>query len=265
MPTPNTSLLQKDAIGLPIPQEWSPDSQAFQALLGQGGASSVLRGSFFLTTGTPTTTTLPLTSLSGLTLALSTKMQSQWAGATAAIVIGTTLCQAVVQSVTSAGVITLDSALPAAPGAGAYVCITPPDPSVQTGSLPEPRLGAWTTIYTVTAANMPAGGGSNYPSVESVLTPGATKRYFDISNSLNQAWTLTMFVCDSTGLGGENYPGNSAPSAINIATNEAHVFLDSDSYPQLRSLGDSLKLTITSGATQATTGQFSIDVREAFN
>ncbi|MCL6442081.1 MAG: hypothetical protein K6T83_01220 [Alicyclobacillus sp.] len=136
MTTPQQTHVLTDLGGIPIPQEWDALTQGFTSLQGHGGASSIMKARWWQvgSSPAPTTTQIATLSLSGLALNLSAATQAQWIGARFGIKINNQLCEAVVTGVTSAGVITLDSALPSAPAVGTVFYLIPPEQTSLTGS-----------------------------------------------------------------------------------------------------------------------------------
>ncbi len=132
-----------------------------------------------------------------------------------------------------------------------------------TGSLaPLSAPDGWVDIATFTAAQMPAAGGATYPSYEDVLHATARKRFFRIANSLNQTWTVSFWVCSTIGPNGSESAG--AMAAQSIATNIANFYAGSESVPNLGEAGTAIQMSVTTGSTAPTTGQWTISVKEVF-
>lgn len=120
--------------GIPVPQYYDPNDGANQPLLGQGNASSVVRGKWYQVGAGATTGSVPMVTPTGLTLVLSTASQARLVGSTVEMAIGTELIEAIVTAVSSAGTLTLDSALPSAPAQGTVFRLIPPEQTSLTGS-----------------------------------------------------------------------------------------------------------------------------------
>ena len=141
----NTRNLLLDEQDKPISQVNDDLLDAFQPVNGDGASMSVSRGKWYAVGAGATTTTIPMSSYSGLTMVLSQSIQSQIVGSTLTIKDGSNLVVAKVTAVSSAGVLTIDDTLSAAPAQGTFFMLTPPEQTQ--------LMGTNTTIPTELSSN----------------------------------------------------------------------------------------------------------------
>ncbi len=130
----DTEQILQDVNGKPIPQGFNQLENAYAPLGNIGYSDLYTRGRVWQVGAGATTTSIPMQTMRGLSLALSAASQSQLVGSTFEIILGTTLAKAIVTAVSSTGVLTLDSALASAPTQGQSFLLTTPDQSSLTGS-----------------------------------------------------------------------------------------------------------------------------------
>jgi len=123
-----------DTANKPAPQFDDEINNKYQYLKGINGASSVNRGRWYQVGASATITSIPMTTESGLTLLFTAAAQNRMVNGTAILVLGTQQVEAIVTAVSSAGTLTLDSALPSAPVQGAWIMVVPPEETSLTGS-----------------------------------------------------------------------------------------------------------------------------------
>lgn len=131
-----------------------------------------------------------------------------------------------------------------------------------TGSLAPLTAGPWVDIVTMTAAEMPAASTNTYPSYTNILHANARDRLFRLANTLNEAWTVSFWVVSSVGPDGTTSYG--AMSAQTIGTGQNNLYFGSRALPNLGEAGTAIQMNIGSGSTVATTGQWTLSVKEIF-
>lgn len=261
-----------DANGVPVPQLRNPLTQTFEELYGRQAASSVVRADFYQVAATPapTASVFTLLSSSGAPISLSTRMQAQLVGSTLEVLLGGTLCKAIVIAATASAQVTLDSALPSAPTAGVALLVVPPDPVVQTGSLAPLTAAAPTLIATIPYSDITVASGITRVNVTGILHRNARSRAFTVIQGLNVALTsFQMQLFDSsiqgtTGVGdwwgdsGSAQTSGMQPSSMGMVTS-------TDSTDgAIGAAVDSVSFLIGMGATLPGSGNLKIYATEQF-
>lgn len=131
-----------------------------------------------------------------------------------------------------------------------------------TGPLAPLTAGPWVDIVTMTAAEMPAASTNTYPSYTNILHANARDRLFRLANSLNEDWTFSFWIVSSVGANGTTAYG--AMSAQTIGTNQTNNYFGSRALPNLGEAGTAIQMNIGSGSTVATSGQWTLSVKEIF-